>query len=147
MPLTTPQLIIIAGFVFALLELFIGIEAGFDLVLIGSILIISGFTGMFFSNTLITLIVASFLAAIYIVYGRNKIRQKMTVLTHKTNIDKLLGQTGVVVRSITPDTPGIVRVNDEDWRALSEIVLYEKDRITVTAIEGVSLQVIKKKGK
>lgn len=143
MILTIPQLIIVAGFIFILMELFIGIEAGFDLVLIGSILIISGFTGMFLDNVLITLIVASILAVLYITYGRKHIRQRITVLTHKTNIDKLIGLTGIVVRSITPDTPGIIRVNDEDWRALSDEVLYKKDRVTVKAIEGVSLQVKK----
>ena len=143
LPLTLPQLVIIAGFMFVLAELFIGIEAGFDLVLIGSILIISGFTGIFTTSILVTLVVASILAIVYIAYGRQRIRQRITVITHKTNIDKLIGQKGIVIRSITPDTPGLVRVKDEDWRATSEDVLYEKDHITVNSIEGVTIHVTK----
>lgn len=143
LPLTLPQITVIIGFLLILLELFVGIEAGFDLVLIGSILVISGFTGIFTASIIVAMIVASILAILYITIGRRHIRQRITILTHRTNIDKLMGQTGRVVRSITPDTPGIVRVGDEDWRALSDEVLYEKDRIEVLAIEGVSVKVKK----
>ena len=73
----------------------------------------------------------------------NKIRQKITTVTKKTNIDKLIGANGVVVRSVTPDTAGLVRVNDEDWRASAEEILYERDAVTVEGIEGVTLIVRK----
>jgi len=66
-------------------------------------------------------------------------------MTHSTNIDKLIGKKGVVVRSITPDTAGMVRLEDEDWHAISDEVLYEKDQIKVETISGVSLKVTKLK--
>ncbi len=89
------------------------------------------------------LILATALSILYIAVGRKRIRQKITTITKKTNIDKLIGANGVVVRSITPDTPGLVRVDDEDWRASAEEIIYERDGIIVESIEGVTLRVRK----
>ncbi len=140
---TIPQLFVIAGLLLILAELLVGIQAGFDLVLIGSILFVSGFVGMFTNSVPLMLILATVLSILYIAVGRNKIRQKVAVVTKKTNIDKLVGSTGTVVRSVTPDTAGLVRVNDEDWRASAEEILYERDAIIVEGIEGVTLIVSK----
>jgi membrane protein implicated in regulation of membrane protease activity len=38
---------------------------------------------------------------------------------------------------------GIVRINDEKWRASAEEVLYEGDMVTIEAIEGVTVIVRK----
>ena len=140
---TIPQLFVIAGLLLVLAELLVGIQTGFDLVLIGSILFVSGFVGMFTNSVPLMLVLASALSILYIAVGRNKIRQKVAVVTKKTNIDKLVGATGTVVRSVTPDTAGLVRVNDEDWRASAEEILYERDAIVVEGIEGVTLIVRK----
>lgn len=140
---TIPQLFVIAGLLLALAELLVGIQTGFDLVLIGSILFVSGFVGMFTNSVPLMLVLATGLSILYIAVGRNKIRQKITTVTKKTNIDKLIGASGTVVRSVTPDTAGLVRVNDEDWRASAEEILYERDGIIVEGIEGVTLIVRK----
>jgi membrane protein implicated in regulation of membrane protease activity len=142
--LSVPQLFVIFGLLLIVAELFIGIEAGFDLVLIGSILVLGGFAGIF-SSTTIALIVSIALAIIYILYGRNKIKSKLILTTHKTNIDALIGKTGIVIRSITPDTAGMVRLGDEDWRATSTDTLFEKDKVEIISLEGVTLKVAKVK--
>lgn len=141
--ITLPQLFIISGLLLLFTELIIGLQSGFDLVLIGSILILSGIIGLLTGSASIMLIIASILSLAYILIGRNLIRQKITVITKKTNIDKLIGAKGIVIRSITPDTPGIIRLNDEDWRATSHDILYEKDKVEVISIEGVTLNVKK----
>lgn len=141
--ITIAQMLVMAGLVLILAELVVGIQTGFDLVLIGTILVVGGFTGIFTGSVTAALIVSVLLSMIYIAWGRSVIKQKIIVITKKTNIDKLIGASGVVVRSITPDTAGMVRVGDEDWRATSDEVLYEKDKIEVVAIEGVSL-IVKK---
>ncbi|HOU40388.1 MAG TPA: NfeD family protein [Promineifilum sp.] len=141
--MTIPQLFVIAGLLLILAELLVGIQAGFDLVLIGSILFVSGFVGMFTNSVPLMLVLATVLSILYIAVGRQKIREKVAVVTKKTNIDKLVGATGTVVRSVTPDTAGLVRVNDEDWRASAEEILYERDTIVVEGIEGVTLIVRK----
>lgn len=141
--ITIPQLFVIAGLLLLLAELLVGIQTGFDLVLIGSILIVSGFVGVLTGNTALMLLLATALSVFYIAFGRKRIREKITVVTKKTNIDKLVGSTGVVVRTITPDTAGLVRVDDEDWRASADEILYERDSITVQGIDGVTLMVQK----
>lgn len=138
------EIIIILGLLLAALELLLGIPAGFDLVLTGSILVVAGIVGSVFSSFTVTLVVAIILAVFYIVYGRSLIRQKLIIATKGTNVDKLIGSRGVVIRSITPETAGMVRIEDEDWRASSDEVLYEKDKIEVLSISGVTLKVKKK---
>jgi membrane protein implicated in regulation of membrane protease activity len=141
--ITLPQLFVISGLFFIMAELFVGIDTGFDLILIGSILIISGFIGLFTGNISLMLGLAALLAILYIAVGRKQIKARVTVLTHKTNIDSLPGKTGMVIRSITPDTAGMVRLNDEDWRASADQVIHEKEKIKVVSIEGVTLNVKK----
>jgi len=138
-----PQLIVIVGLTLVFAELVIGIEAGLDLVAIGSILLLSGFLGTVTSIT-VTLIAATALVVIYFIFGRKMIKSRLVFTTKKTNVDKLIGKTGMVVRSITPDTPGLVRLDDEDWRATAETTLFEKDKVAVESIEGVTLKVTKK---
>jgi len=143
--LTLQQLFVIIGLLLALLELVMGIATGFDLVIIGTILIIGGLFGNIFQSSLLTLGLSTLLGIAYLYLGRSLLKQKLIIVTKHTNIDKLIGKTGIVVRSITPDTPGLVRVDDEDWRASSEDVLYEKDKVTIKLIEGVTLIVQKQK--
>lgn len=137
--ITVPQLFVIGGLLLILAELLVGIETGFDLVLIGSILIVSGFVGIFTDSTTLMLILATVLSVLYIAVGRKQVRQKITTVSKRTNIDKLIGATGTVVRTITPDTAGLVRINDEDWRASADEIIYEQATIVVDAIEGVTL--------
>lgn len=139
------ELFILAGILFIASELFIGIETGFDLVIVGASLVLGGSTGLLTQNPYITVIVSTLLFSAYIFFGRSTIKRKLVVMTHSTNIDKLIGKKGVVIRSITPDTAGMVRVEDEDWRAISDEVLYEKDMVKVEVISGVSLKVTKLK--
>ncbi len=137
------QILIIVGLLLILAELFAGFSTGFDLVLIGTTLLVGGAIGLFFENEPLAIVAASVLCFLYIALGRTRIKKQLIVLTHKTNIDKLLGKTGIVVRSITPSTAGLVRLDDEDWRATSDDLLYEKDKIEVVSIEGVTLRVKK----
>jgi membrane protein implicated in regulation of membrane protease activity len=141
--LSIPEILILIGIFAIVTELFIGIEEGFDFVLIGTSLILGGFFGVLADNVVLSLVISSILSALYIFVGRNAIRQKVYVLTHKTNIDKLVGKSATVVRTITPDTAGMVRLDDEDWRANSDEVIYERDKVKILSIEGVTLNVTK----
>ena len=139
------QTLVILGLILILSELFLGIQTGFDLVLVGSILVIGGFSGVLTGNLTLALGICVGLSLIYIFYGRTFVKSKIIIFTHKTNIDKLIGKRGVVVRSITPDTAGMIRLDDEDWRATSDEVIYEKEKAEIISIEGVSLKVKKVK--
>ena len=106
-------------------------------------MIVSGLLGILTGSVPLMLAVAAGLSVLYIVFGRRKIRAKISTTAKKTNIDKLVGATGTVVRSINPDTAGIVRVDDESWRAAAEEVLYEGDTVRIESIDGVTVLVRK----
>jgi len=91
----------------------------------------------------VALLLASVLGVLYIAVGRKKIKRRITTVTKKTNIDKLMGATATVIRDINPDSAGIVRVDDEKWRAAAQEVLYEGDVVTIEAIDGVTVIVRK----
>lgn len=139
--LTLPQLVIILGLIFIMSELFIGINAGFDLVLIGSCLVLGGIFGLITGNTVLAAIVAVGLSLVYLLFGRSFIKKKMTNFSKKTNVDKLVGTTGVCVRSISPAAAGMVRLDDEDWRASADQLIAKNDTVEVVSVNGVTLKV------
>ena len=141
--ITLPHVFVVIGLLMVLAELVLGIQTGFDLLLIGSIMVISGFIGLLTGSELIMLVLAIGLSILYIAIGRKRIRRKITTVAKKTNIDRVVGSTGTVVRDINPTTAGIVRVDDEQWRAAAEEVLYEGDPIIIEAIDGVTVLVRK----
>ena len=138
------QIFVIVGLLLALIELVLGVATGFDLVIMGTVLILGGFIGGLFNNLYLTLGASIVLGIFYLFFGRSFIKKKLIVITKHTIIDKLIGDTGVVIRSITPDTAGMVRLGDEDWRASSSEIIYEKEKVEVLNIEGVTLKVFKK---
>jgi membrane protein implicated in regulation of membrane protease activity len=137
--------LIIAGAVMILMEVSLGGFAGFDLVLIGSAFVIGGAAGLLFGSTTIGLAVASVLCIVYIAVGRRWVRARMHVGHVPSNIDALMGKQGKVLQRIAPQTPGMIKVNDETWRA--EVAPgaqgpFEPDAlVTVAGVNGVTLQV------
>jgi membrane protein implicated in regulation of membrane protease activity len=60
----------------------------------------------------------------------------------KTNVEALIGKTGIVTESIDPDTnSGRVNVGGEDWRALSDsgVVISKGQKIKVNKVDGTKL--------
>jgi len=133
------------GLLMVLLELIIGVETGFDLVVIGSLLIISGLVTSFIDIWWITAVCASILCLIYVVAGRryvHKLRQWRTEI--KTNIDAIIGETGYVIKAITINTDGSVKVRGQLWRARAQENINNGEEIVVNDIVGTTL-IVKKK--
>jgi inner membrane protein len=143
MPLSYPQLTVILGLLFVIAEIVVGIDTSLDLVVIGSVLVFGGFAGILTNNFLVTLVVSSILSVAYIVFGRRLIKKRLRVLTSKTNVDKLIGQTGITTQAITPNKAGTVMLSDEAWRATSSQTISVNTHVQVEAVEGVSL-IVKK---
>ena len=137
---------VVVGLLMILLELFIGVETGFDLVMLGSALILGGLLTCFFDSWLLTALCASAFCALYVGIGRKYVKAKMKVSATKTNVDAIIGKTGTVKSSIGKDTSGLVKVGNEEWRARSEegINIEAGEDITVVDVIGVTL--IVKKG-
>ena len=81
-----------------------------------------------------------------LVFTRKIFVEKLRTGSESTNVDALIGETGIVTEEIRPLTVGQVKINGQVWSALGkDDETIEKDRLVkVIAIVGVKLIVIPK---
>jgi len=118
-----------------------------------------GLTSIWFSvGALVALIAAALGLPVYVqiavfvvcsglmvVYTRPIAVKVFKIGIHKTNVDSLIGKTGVVTKEITEFEVGHVKVKGQIWSAksLDNRQLNEGDKVVVIRIEGVKLYVEK----
>ena len=134
------------GLLLALSELLIGVQTGFDLVIIGSAFILGGLATWPMHSWVLTVVVTSVTCIAYVGLGRKYVSRWTRVRTTKTNIDTIIGRNGIVQRRIARNSDGLVKVGNEQWRASSEEEIEEGDEIVVTGLRGVTLIVNKNGG-
>ncbi len=61
----------------------------------------------------------------------------------KTNIDRIIGMTGVVTEEITKNNIGEVRVDGKKWSAVSTKKISIDEEVIIDEIDGVKLKVHK----
>jgi membrane protein implicated in regulation of membrane protease activity len=136
--------LIVGGAILVLIEVALGGFAGFDLVLIGSALLIGGALGLLLNSAAQGFILAGALCALYIVVGRRWVRSRMTTRKVSSNVDALLGERGKVTVRVSEHGAGQVRVRGEVWRALPATGTgpFDPDaEVTVESVDGVTLHV------
>ena len=138
-------LLIIGGIVCVIVELALGAMTGLDLALIGGSLAIGGGIGFLADSEKIGLLAAGGLALVYLAIFRSWLKAKLTVKNHPSNIDAIVGRTGVVTKRIALHEPGMVKVGDEVWRAelanAGEAARELGAEVKVESVEGVTLRV------
>lgn len=134
------------GLLLVLLELIIGVETGFDLVIIGSVFILGGLITWPLHSWLITVIVATVLCIAYVALGRRYVHRWTQVKQTKTNIDTIIDRKGIVLKGIARNADGLVRIGSEQWRARAEKDINEGEEIVVISVSGVTLIVKKNEG-
>jgi membrane protein implicated in regulation of membrane protease activity len=138
-------LLIIGGIVCVIVELALGAMTGFDLALIGGSLAIGGGIGFLAGSEKIGLLAAGGLALVYLAIFRSWLKAKLTVKNHPSNIDAIVGKTGVVTKRIALHEPGMIKVGDEVWRAelasAGEAARDPGAEVKVESVEGVTLRV------
>jgi membrane protein implicated in regulation of membrane protease activity len=140
----TPEIFFYAGLGLIVVELFIGVDAGFDLVLLGGSLLAGGVAFWISSNLWIGIITATIIAFAYLLFGRKTLKRKLLYTNQKINTDRLIDTSGIVVKRITPHKAGQVKIAGEVWRAVSDQTIGKNQEIVVKSIEGVTLKVQKK---
>ena len=135
-----------AGLALIILELFLGIDTGLDLVFIGTAFVLGGLVTLTIQSWVWTAIVSGVICIIYVAIGRRYIHRKMALKGEKTNIDTIIGKTGTVEQDIEPDKEGMVKVGYEKWHARSEENIKAGEEITVTGISGVTVNVKRTEG-
>jgi membrane protein implicated in regulation of membrane protease activity len=138
-------LLVITGAILILAEVALGGFAGFDLVLIGSAMVLGGALGFLFHSWVVGLAAASTLAVLYIAVGRRWVRDRIRTKHVPSNTDALIGLTGVVMERLGEHHPGQVKVRDEVWRAVpvsGATGPYEPGTVVhVEGVDGVTLRV------
>ena len=137
---------IIVGLLLVLLELIVGVETGFDLVIIGSAFILGGLVAWPFHPWVLPLIVTSLICVIYVVIGRRYVHRWTAVKKVKTNIDAIIGREGIVLENIARNIDGRVKVGNEQWRARAKPDIKKDNEIVVTDVSGATLIVEKTEG-
>jgi len=137
---------VIAGLILVLLELIVGVETGLDLVFIGSAFIIGGLATWPFQSWWLTLFVTIAICIAYVVLGRRYVHRWTAVKRVKTNIDTIIGQQGIVLKSISRNVDGLVKIGNEQWRARADQDIKQGEEIIVNSISGVTLIVNKVEG-
>jgi len=138
---------VIIGLVMVLLELVIGVETtGFDLVFLGSAFVLGGLVTWPAHSWVVTIVVTSVICIAYIAIGRRYVHRWAAVRKSRTNIDAIMGRTGIVLRSISRNADGRVKVGSEDWKARATEDIEEGAEIVVTDVTGATLIVEKTKG-
>ena len=138
-------LLVIGGIIFVIVELTLGALTGFDLALVGASLAVGGAIGLFAGSSNVGMLSAAALALIYFAVLRSWLKSKLTVREQPSNVDAVIGKSGVVTKRIAPRDPGLVKVGAEEWRA--ELVADDERArevgatITVSSVEGVTLKV------
>jgi membrane protein implicated in regulation of membrane protease activity len=137
--------LLLAGALLILVEVALGGFAGFDLVLIGSAFVIGGALGMALGNPSMGFVIASALCVLYIVVGRRWVKARLRTKDTPSNMDAVVGRSGLVTVRVADHEPGQVKVQDEIWRAVpapGAAAPFEPGRVvTVTGVDGVTLQV------
>jgi len=134
------------GLFLVLLELVMGVEMGLDLVFIGSTATLGGLVTWPFHSWLATVIVTSVICIAYVVIGRKYVHRWTLVKGEKTNVDATIGRKGIVLRDIAKYADGLIKIDNQQWRARAEEDIGKGEEIVVTGISGATLIVSKTEG-
>jgi len=138
-------ILVILGVICVIAELALGVMTGFDLALAGASLVAGGVVGLVFGSTNIGLLSTGILAFLYFALFRKWLRSKLQVKPQASNVDAVIGRTGVVTKRIAPRDCGIVKIGSEEWRAelakQDGAALEPGAEIKVLSVEGVTLRV------
>jgi membrane protein implicated in regulation of membrane protease activity len=138
-------LLVIVGIVCVIIELAMGAMTGLDLALVGASLAVGGGIGLLIGTAKIGLLAAGALALLYLAVFRSWLKKKLTVKDQASNVDAVVGKTGVVTKRIAVRDPGMVKVGAEIWRAElaagDEVAKDAGAVVVVQSVEGVTLRV------
>ena len=90
-------------------------------------------------------------ARIFIIFGiifmllTKKIVKKIIPNKEKTNLDRIIGMTGIVISKITKNKPGEVKVDGKVWTATSNMTINENEPVKILEINSTKLKVEKVK--
>lgn len=85
-----------------------------------------------------TFVIVSFISLVCTKSVVRKIRKGEPV---RTNLDRVIGQIGIVTEDISKLNPGEVKVDGKRWTAISNKKISAGSKVEILSIEGVKLSV------
>lgn len=100
-------------------------------------MILSIFIDSFFVQFLVFVI----LGTILLVTTREYLIKLIGSKGEKTNLDRVIGMTGIVTEEIRKNKPGEIKVDGKRWTAVSDKKILVDSEVKVLSIDGVKLKV------
>ncbi len=91
----------------------------------------------------IQIIVFVVIATVLLLFTRPAMMKYIKTNEIKTNVDSVVGTTGVVTKDITPDSIGRIKIRGADWSAIAKETIRVDERVRVLDVEGVKVVVEK----
>ena len=105
--------------------------------------VISGFVSLilslFIDSVEIQFSVFVLLGVLLLITTRPYLVKKLHVKESKTNLDRVIGMTGVVTEEIKKNNPGEVKVDGKKWMAISHKDIAKGKNVKINKIDGVKL--------
>lgn len=93
-------------------------------------------------SVLLQLVVFAAVSLLTLVFTRPLVQKYVTPRQQPTNAELNVGKKAKVIRTITPNAPGRVRLEGVDWAARSTETISEGSWCIVTAVDSATLEVV-----
>lgn len=107
--------------------------------------LVSTFVSLAIDDTMIQLIVFVLVSTISLLLTKKFVNKIKDREVSPTNLDRIIGSTGIVTEDIKPYDIGEVKVDGKRWSAISKEEIKSGSKVEILAIDGVKLQVKLKK--
>ena len=97
---------------------------------------------LFTDNILIQIFIFVILGVLFMILTK-KVISKIIPNKVKTNIDRIVGMKGKVIKEICPNKPGEIKVDGKIWTALSKEKIAEGEQARILEIDSTKLKVEK----
>ena len=98
----------------------------------------------FTENITIQLIVFFLASTISLIFTKPIVEKYIKKTKDNINLDRVIGQIGVVTTSIRNNESGRVKVDGKDWMAISDAEIEKGSKVEILKIEGVKI-IVKRK--
>lgn len=100
---------------------------------------------IFINNYIIQLIVFIIGGVLLLIFTRSYLLDKISLKNVKTNLDRVIGMTGIVTEKIDKNNLGEVKVDGKKWTAVSDNSIEKGKSVLIKKIDGVKLIVEEEK--
>ena len=103
--------------------------------------LLAGIVSLITENIVIQFVIFVVKSVLSLILTQPFIKKIRTRGIVKTNLDRVVGQIGIVTMDIDRLEPGEVKVDGKKWMAISDNKIKKDSKVEILAIDGVKLKV------